>query len=134
MNATTHPERVQKRNRLRTHRDFERATKAGARVSRPEFVLYHAAGEGSPVPRIGFAVGKRIGGAVVRNRVRRRLREAVRPLIGRLAACDVVIVARPAAVGAGVEDLGRAIAQAASGAGLLRPPTSRHNRGTEPGA
>jgi ribonuclease P protein component len=132
LGAVTHPGEMHKRNRLRSHRDFQRTTMSGDRVSRPEFVLYHS-DAGRAQPRVGFAVGRRLGGAVVRNRIRRRLREAVRPLIAELAPRDIVIVARDAVAGTRVEDLGRAIMQAASGAGLLRPARSRHNGRTEPG-
>jgi ribonuclease P protein component len=51
---------------------------------------------GLPEPRLGVAVGRRIGGAVVRNRIKRRLREAFR--LGwrdlGLAGTDLVIVAK----------------------------------------
>lgn len=93
--------------------------RSGPRVTRPEFVLYHFAQEAPGVPRVGFSVGRRLGGAVVRNRVRRRLREAIRPLLGRLVACDIVVVARPPALEAGVADLEAALKQAAARAGLL---------------
>lgn len=97
----------------------------GSRVTRPEFVLYHFAREapteglGANTPRVGFSVGRRLGGAVIRNRVRRLLREAIRPLLPRLVACDIVVVARPAAVGAAVRDLEHGLADAAARAGLL---------------
>lgn len=52
-----------------------------------------------PLSRFGFAVGKRVGKAVVRNRVKRRLREIVRGLHP-AGGWDVVIIARPAAVDA----------------------------------
>jgi ribonuclease P protein component len=114
---------VRPSDRLTARADFERVRRSGARVSSPEFVLYHFAREapefGESGPRIGFSVSRRIGGAVVRNRVRRMLREAIRPLIPRLVACDVVVVARPGAVGAGVVDLGSALEDAATRAGLL---------------
>jgi len=46
----------------------------------------------SPGPRVGFTVGKALGGAVVRNRMKRRLREAVRlARVGQAGAVDVVI-------------------------------------------
>ena len=45
--------------------------------------------------RFGFLVGKRIGGAVVRNRVKRRLREAMRARCGDMVSgWDVVLIAR----------------------------------------
>jgi ribonuclease P protein component len=88
-------------------------------VTTPEFVLYHFAREALEAPRIGFAVSRRVGSSVVRNRARRVLREAVRPLIPRLVACDIVVVARPPVVGAGVADLETSLADAASRAGLL---------------
>lgn len=103
--------------------------RSGRRASAPEFVLYHFAREAPELsdagPRVGLAVGRRIGGAVVRNRVRRMLREAIRPLIPRLAACDIVIVARSPAVSAGVGDLETALADAAARAGLLQTDTGQ---------
>jgi ribonuclease P protein component len=51
--------------------------------------------------RVGFVTSKRIGGAVVRNRVRRRLRDIVRTQQPRLRkGLWLVVVARPAAAGA----------------------------------
>lgn len=88
---------------------------------RPEFVLYYARRDGQYRPRFGFAVSRRIGGAVVRNRAKRLLREACRPLIPRLeVGTDVVVVARDPVRTAHVADLRRAVADAASEAGLIR--------------
>jgi ribonuclease P protein component len=53
-------------------------------------------GDGRELVRIGFTATKRIGGAVVRNRAKRRLREAARQLAPLLArpGCDYVFIAR----------------------------------------
>lgn len=50
------------------------------------------AGESGPGPRVGFAVGKALGGAVERNRIRRRMRAAVRKHLVKLTRpVDVVL-------------------------------------------
>ncbi len=68
--------------------------------------------------RCGFAVGKRLGGAVVRNRVRRRLREIVRqaPIEN---GWDMVLIARQNAVTADYGDLQQATEELLSRAQLL---------------
>src|SRR5271156_5560961 len=80
--------------RLLRHADFERVYKQGRRhfaAHMTVFYLLRKQGEGL---RIGFTVGRVLGGAVDRNRIKRRLRESVR--LQRLAlkdagAVDVVI-------------------------------------------
>ena len=88
------------------HRAAFKAVAGGRRVTRPGFVL-QALKAGSDTdgkmatrpPRFGFTVTKKIGNAVVRNRIRRRLREVVRRAQLRAdAATDYVLVARRAAL------------------------------------
>jgi ribonuclease P protein component len=57
--------------------------------------------QAAAAPRFGFTVTKKIGSAVVRNRIRRRLKEALRlvPDLPARPGHDYVIVARPAALG-----------------------------------
>jgi ribonuclease P protein component len=63
--------------RLLKHSDFERVYKQGRRHFSPHMtVFYLAQHEGNM--RVGFTVGRALGGAVERNRIKRRLREAVR--------------------------------------------------------
>ena len=90
----------------------------------PLLVLYAAANEGGPT-RAGFVVGRRIGKAVVRNRVKRRLREAVRALYPKLAAgTDLVWIARPPSATADYATLAGAVEHLLRRARLLRdrPP------------
>jgi ribonuclease P protein component len=110
---------VRPESRLTRAADFARVRSSGQRVTAPELVLYHFAREEPGVPRVGFSVGRKLGGAVIRNRIRRRLREAIRPLLERLVACDLVVVARPPAVGAEVADLSVTLESALTRAGLL---------------
>jgi len=69
-------------------------------VGRPTLVV-HALRHSGDTTRVGFVVSKAVGGAVVRNRVKRRLRALVRPLVNdscqAAASCDVVVRALPAA-------------------------------------
>jgi ribonuclease P protein component len=78
--------------RLLRHADFERVYKQGARHFAAHMtVFYLARAEGMGL-RVGFTVGRLLGGAVERNRMKRRLREAVRlQPPGESAAVDVVI-------------------------------------------
>jgi ribonuclease P protein component len=59
------------------------------------------------VARVGLTVSSKVGGAVVRNRVKRKLREAVRHELDQLPAVDLVLVARQGAREASVAELRR---------------------------
>jgi ribonuclease P protein component len=72
--------------------------------------------------RVGFVTSKRIGGAVVRNRVRRRLRDVVRTQQGRLReGFWFVVVARPAAARASYRALKDEWLRLAERASILAP-------------
>ena len=74
-------EKFPKSRRLLKHSDFQRVYQRGRRQFTGNvtvFYLRRGAAEAETGPRIGFTVGKVLGGAVERNRIRRRMREAVR--------------------------------------------------------
>ena len=85
-----------KRRRLSRSADFERVYRQGRSVSNRFLVLYAFPQGHTSEKRVGISVSRKIGGAVVRNRVKRLLREAFRTLDDRVrAGHDFVIVARP---------------------------------------
>ena len=69
--------RFPRRERLRTDREYREVVRKGERVQTPHFTVYRdfRAGEGR---KVGVSVGKRVGKAVTRNRVKRLLREFYR--------------------------------------------------------
>jgi ribonuclease P protein component len=94
---------VKQRYRLRRREDFDRAIQ-GRRVVSGRGLVAFAVVNSQGGWRVGVAVSRRVGGAVQRNRVRRRLREAARlrllpPAEGTPAVgYDVVLIGRPAAL------------------------------------
>ena len=64
--------------RLLRHSDFERVYKKGRRHFAPHMTVFYLSRERGDGWRVGFTVGKVLGGAIERNRIKRRLREAVR--------------------------------------------------------
>jgi len=72
--------------------------------------------------RVGVTVGKKLGHAVVRNRVRRRLREVYRLNEARFApGWDIVVVARSRCIKADFQKLTNAYLSLAEKAGILHP-------------
>jgi ribonuclease P protein component len=87
---------------------------AGKRAGAPGFLVLHRQPEEEAPLRFGFTVTKKIGNAPERNRIRRRLREAVRAASGELAGVkgDFVIIARREAISLDFEVLAGALVRA----------------------
>ena len=84
--------------RVKRRRDFERVRKEGRTVRGALLTLGVLPVEGENAFKVGLVTSRRLGGAVVRNRVRRRLREIVRRCQHQIVAGHwLVVIARPAA-------------------------------------
>jgi ribonuclease P protein component len=82
--------------RLKKRAEFLRVASKGRKVPAPGLVLQALSRDDADPARIGFTVTKKVGNAVVRNRTRRRLREAVR-VVDRedpLNGVDLVLIGR----------------------------------------
>ncbi|WP_431780556.1 ribonuclease P protein component [Streptomyces chumphonensis] len=102
-------------HRLRRREDFAAAVRRGRRAGRPLLVVHlrsgtdpHGTGENAPPPRAGFVVSRAVGNAVVRNRVKRRLRHLMGERLSQLPPGSLVVVrALPDAGDAGHDSLAR---------------------------
>lgn len=92
---------------LKENSAFRRLYHRGASASNRYLVVY-CRRNGQPKSRLGFTVSTKLGHAVVRNRIRRRLREVYR-LNEAKPGYDIVIVARSAAVEADFATLTKAL-------------------------
>jgi ribonuclease P protein component len=90
---------VNARSRLSRSSDFKRVYRQGSSIASRFLVLYYfkrSSEMGGEGPRVGLSVSKKLGGAVVRNRIKRLLREAFKACEARLAdEYDYVVIARP---------------------------------------
>ena len=95
---------MQSKFRLTQSEDFKRVRRIGKSFAHPLVVLVAQPSELKQI-RVGVTAGKTTGTAVRRNRAKRLLREAMRPLLSSLASgWDLILIARPALTTATLAD------------------------------
>ncbi|CAM3759619.1 ribonuclease P protein component [Alicyclobacillus pomorum] len=93
--------------RLKENKDFRRVFTRGKSVAGGQFVLYWLENKRTPYFRVGFSVSKKVGNAVVRNRLKRRLRACFHELTPQLVEThmDFVVVCRKSAADTTYEEM-----------------------------
>ena len=116
---------------LRGQRSFARVRRSG-RSRRNRLLVLCCLANHLPHNRFGFVVGKRVGSAVVRNRLKRRLRAIFRLNLNRLhAGYDIVVVCRAEAARAGYWELEQAALQLVRRLHLQRVDTRASGAGAD---
>ena len=121
-NAFPRSERITERS------NFQAVFREGTRHAGREYICYVVRWEGRG-RKIGFAVSRKVGGAVVRNRVKRHLREFYRTHRSELVYdAHIVVVAKPAAAQRSFEECSHAMRKLLDRGGAFRGrrPDSRN--------
>ncbi|MEX2546418.1 MAG: ribonuclease P protein component [Chloroflexota bacterium] len=112
---------------LRSTVDFQRINGESRSRAHPALLMRYRRNELDRT-RYGISTGRRVGTAVVRNGVRRRLRTILRRLEGQVQpGWDILLVARPAAAQTSQADLDQALTRMMGSAGLLKRETTGTN-------
>ncbi|MCM1367872.1 MAG: ribonuclease P protein component [Roseburia sp.] len=108
---------LDKAHRLNKHGSFAYVYRNGRRFSEPDVALIFTPARSV---RVGFSVSNKVGKAVVRNKVKRRLRASVGCMISRLNGCQAVVTANPSAAGKDYAVLDGQLTRLFTRAGLLK--------------
>ena len=111
---------LKKDNRLKKKYQFNYVYKSGEHFSEKAIVLYVTPSKTKSI-KVGFAVTKKIGHAVTRNKIRRRLREIVQKYLPNLKQnYNIIVVAREGIVGFSFDELEKEFVSLTKKANLLR--------------
>ena len=108
---------MRREQRLKRRQDFSSVYREGEAFALGPLVIRVRQSDQTLQPRFGFAVGRRLGNAVHRNRLKRRLREAARRS-GAEGNADIVVIARAQAMPSSYRQLEHVLWELLSRAGL----------------
>ncbi|MFC5653199.1 ribonuclease P protein component [Paenibacillus solisilvae] len=112
---------MQRKLRLRNREDFSRIYRNGKSFANNQFVVYWSRQSKADPLRLGVSASKKIGNAVVRNRMRRLVKEIVRHHTDRITGqLDIIVIVRKPAVGLKMQELEKSMLHVLKRAGLLK--------------
>jgi len=129
---------MQRKLRLRNREDFSRIYRHGRSFANSQFVVYWRTYPQTEQFRLGISASSKLGGAVVRNRLRRMLKEIVRHNARKLNdGIDLILIVRKPALSLPYNEMEKSVLHVLRKAGLLKgsnPPNKPSgNRGSAGG-
>jgi len=126
---------MQRKLRLRKREDFNRVYRQGRSFANMQFVVYWRQRPEIGHFRLGVSASAKLGGAVVRNRLRRQGKEIVRLNADKIRDdLDLILIIRKAAVGMSYKELEKSVLHVLRKAGLLKGTENSAGSGARHGA
>jgi len=120
---------MDKTNRLRKNEDFKKVYKYGKSYYNRNLIMYIRKND-LEYSRIGFTVTKKIGNSVVRNKIRRRIKEIVRKNLGNIMdGYDIILIPKKNVIDISFQELESAIFHIFKLANILKNKNIGENNG-----
>ncbi|MFC3801636.1 ribonuclease P protein component [Cohnella sp. GCM10012308] len=115
---------MERKLRLRSKEDFSRIYRSGKSFANSQFVVYWRRKPDPGLYRLGISVSSKLGGAVVRNRMRRMIKEIVRLNGSRIIeGTDMILIVRKPAISLPYIEMERSVLHVLRKAGLTKGST-----------
>lgn len=125
---------MQRKLRLRNREDFSRIYRHGRSFANSQFVVYWRKYPQTEQFRLGISASSKLGGAVVRNRMRRLLKEIVRHNAHKLnEGIDLILIVRKPALSLPYIEMEKSVLHVLRKAGLLKGSTPADRQGGKRG-
>ncbi|MFC0015359.1 MULTISPECIES: ribonuclease P protein component [Allobacillus] len=112
---------MKKKYRVKKNEEFQQIFKQGESFANKQLVIYYVMKKDQQHFRVGISVGKKLGNAVMRNKIKRYIRESLRQLEPHIQPdVDFVIIARKPATSMNVEEVKISLKHLLKRTGLYR--------------
>lgn len=121
---------MKKEYRLKKNEDFQHVFQRGYSVANRQFVVYQVKKANQSTIRFGLSISKKIGNAVMRNRIRRLMKEVLRELAVKCHQDrDVIIIARKPTVDMDYQEIKKSLTHVLKVAKLQKTYSIERSRG-----